>query len=352
MESFSLLSNTKLLPLTSFFLLYTIFNNDLSDPLTVFFLVPFYQHFGTWHSISETYFQLLTLSPPPPPSQLRMSDYMDDPFQMDEEIPSKKDPIPSKERSLPIPENATIDRDITPLYPTPPNIHYDNNKIIRSKLDQLKLEENTGGTNTTTEEEGEKYEEDIDDKLDMSLQAKLRLEYENCLDYDKPLTPPENFAPVINKIYRSSFPQPNNFAFLKKLKLKSILCLIPEDYPHLQQEFIKNENIKLFQLGMSGNKEPFVKISADLITEAVKIVLNPENQPILIHCNRGKHRTGCLVGVIRKLQNWSLTLIFDEYRKFACPKERPMDQQFIELYDDTEILEYCYEYDLLPLKWD
>ena len=142
-----------------------------------------------------------------------MSDYMDDPFQMDEEIPSKKDPIPSKERSLPIPENATIDRDITPLYPTPPNIHYDNNKIIRSKLDQLKLEENTGGTNTTTEEEGEKYEEDIDDKLDMSLQAKLRLEYENCLDYDKPLTPPENFAPVINKIYRSSFPQPNNFAF-------------------------------------------------------------------------------------------------------------------------------------------
>ena len=71
---------------------------------------------------------------------------MDDPFQMDEEIPSKKDPIPSKERSLPIPENATIDRDITPLYPTPPNIHYDNNKIIRSKLDQLKLEENTGGT--------------------------------------------------------------------------------------------------------------------------------------------------------------------------------------------------------------
>ena len=89
-----------------------------------------------------------------------------------------------------------------------------------------------------------------------------------------------------------------------------------------------------------------------MITEAVKIVLNPENQPILIHCNRGKHRTGCLVGVIRKLQNWSLTLIFDEYRKFACPKERPMDQQFIELYDDTEILEYCYEYDLLPLKWD
>lgn len=57
-------------------------------------------------------------------------------------------------------------------------------------------------------------------------------------------------------------------------------------------------------------------------------------------------------GLIRRLQNWSFTLIFDEYRKFAAPKERPMDQQFIELYDDTEILKYCQENCLLPLKWD
>jgi len=220
-----------------------------------------------------------------------------------------------------------------------------NTKLIRSlyKNDEV----------TTTEDEEVKYEEDADDKLDLVLQQKLQLEYENnMLSLEtQPLTPPENFAPVINTIYRSSFPQPNNFTFLKTLNLKSVLCLIPEDYPKLQLEFLKRENIKLFQLGMSGNKEPFVKISGELITEAAKIVLNPENQPILIHCNRGKHRTGCLVGVIRRLQNWSLTLIFDEYRKFAAPKERPMDQQFIELYDDTEITKFAHESDILPLKW-
>ncbi|KAL6454332.1 SIW14 Inositol phosphatase SIW14 [Candida maltosa Xu316] len=282
-----------------------------------------------------------------------MSDTIEDPFQMDEEFSLKNDPDPTDSFSLDTNTNNNSNNDIAPSYPTPPDIQYDN-KVIRSKLEQFKLEEssNNAGMITTTEEEGEKFEEDIDDKLDMNLQEKLRVEYEQSINHDKPLTPPENFAPVINKIYRSSFPQPNNFTFLKKLKLKSILCLIPEDYPHLQQEFIKNENIKLFQLGMSGNKEPFVKISSDLITEAIKIVLNPENQPILIHCNRGKHRTGCLVGVIRRLQNWSYTLIFDEYRKFASPKERPMDQQFIELYDDKEIREHCNKNKLLPLKWD
>ncbi|EDK45265.1 hypothetical protein LELG_03444 [Lodderomyces elongisporus NRRL YB-4239] len=171
------------------------------------------------------------------------------------------------------------------------------------------------------------------------------------IDEDEPLTPPENFALVINAIYRSSFPQPTNFSFLKLLKLKSVLCLIPEDYPLLQEQFLASQGIKLFQLPMSGNKEPFVKISSDLITQAIQIVLDPSNQPILIHCNRGKHRTGCLVGVLRRLQNWSKTIIFDEYRKFAAPKERPMDQQFIELYDDREIKRYCYERGLLPLRW-
>ena len=56
------------------------------------------------------------------------------------------------------------------------------------------------------------------------------------------------------------------------------------------------------------------------------------NHPILIHCNKGKHRTGCLVGCLRKVQKWSLIGIFEEYRRFAGTKVRVLDQQFIELF--------------------
>lgn len=164
-------------------------------------------------------------------------------------------------------------------------------------------------------------------------------------------TPPENFAMVCRSIYRSSFPRVENFEFLKTLKLRAILCLIPEDYPPENIEFNKKNGIKFFQLGLSGNKEPFVKIKPELVTEALKIITNPENQPILIHCNRGKHRTGCIVGCVRKLQNWSLSMIFDEYRKFAYPKERPLDQQFIEMYDDSDIVSYAKKRHWLPLEW-
>lgn len=58
---------------------------------------------------------------------------------------------------------------------------------------------------------------------------------------------------------------------------------------------------------------------------------------MLIHCNKGKHRTGCLIGCLRKLQQWSLTTIFDEYRRFSFPKSRSMDQEFIELFVENAV---------------
>lgn len=162
---------------------------------------------------------------------------------------------------------------------------------------------------------------------------------------------PENFSIVVGQIYRSSFPRPENFEYLKRLKLKSILVLIPELYPEENLAFMKENGIQFFQVGMSGNKEPFVHVPHNVITSALEIAINPANHPLLIHCNRGKHRTGCLSGCIRRLQDWSLTMIFDEYRRFAYPKARPLDQQLIELYDSTEVVERAWGYGWLPLQW-
>ncbi|KAJ1506659.1 Tyrosine-protein phosphatase dsp1 [Coelomomyces lativittatus] len=104
-------------------------------------------------------------------------------------------------------------------------------------------------------------------------------------------------------------------------------------------KFLRENGITLFQFGVAGNKEPFVDIPEDKIVGALACLLNKKNHPILIHCNKGKHRTGCLVGCLRKVQHWSYTSIFDEYRSFAYPKARSMDQQFIELFDASKVME-------------
>ncbi|XP_038694494.1 tyrosine-protein phosphatase DSP1 [Tripterygium wilfordii] len=147
------------------------------------------------------------------------------------------------------------------------------------------------------------------------------------------LIPPLNFAMVDNGIFRSGFPDSANFAFLQTLGLRSIICLCPEPYPQANMEFLKAEGIRLFQFGIEGYKEPFVNIPEDTIREALKVVLDVKNHPVLIHCKRGKHRTGCLVGCLRKLQRWCLSSIFDEYQRFAAAKARVSDQRFMELFD-------------------
>lgn len=97
--------------------------------------------------------------------------------------------------------------------------------------------------------------------------------------------------------------------------------------------FMNEENIEFFHVKIQGNKEPFVEIDQAVLAQALCKLLDKRNHPILVHCNKGKHRVGCLIGVLRKFQKWSLASIFDEYRRFSGQKLRIMDQEFIEIFD-------------------
>ncbi|PIA29819.1 hypothetical protein AQUCO_05800116v1 [Aquilegia coerulea] len=154
---------------------------------------------------------------------------------------------------------------------------------------------------------------------------------------------PSNFSLVERGIYRSSFPDSSNFAFLESLNLRSIVYLCPEQYPEENSEFLRANGIRLYQFGIQGTKkEPFVNVPKDTITEALKVLLDVRNHPVLIHCKQGKHRTGCLVGCLRKLQNWCLSSVLDEYQHFAGAKARPTDMKFIELFDVSCLRQCLY----------
>ncbi|XP_022758997.1 probable tyrosine-protein phosphatase At1g05000 isoform X3 [Durio zibethinus] len=154
------------------------------------------------------------------------------------------------------------------------------------------------------------------DHVDMSPPVMSPVVVSSNTGDDLNLIPPLNFAMVDNGIFR-------------------YLC--PEPYPEANIEFLKSNGIRLFQFGIEGYKEPFVNIPEDTIREALKVVLDVRNHPVLIHCKRGKHRTGCLVGCLRKLQRWCLSSVFDEYQRFAAAKARVSDQRFMELFDVSSL---------------
>ncbi|CAI7601666.1 unnamed protein product [Penicillium palitans] len=69
--------------------------------------------------------------------------------------------------------------------------------------------------------------------------------------------------------------------------------------------------------------------------------IREEYNVVLIHCNQGKHRTGCLVACFRELQGWEHSAIIDEYRLYAGQKARQLE--FIRLYELGAISQIAYE---------
>ncbi|OVA00071.1 Protein-tyrosine phosphatase [Macleaya cordata] len=77
-------------------------------------------------------------------------------------------------------------------------------------------------------------------------------------------------------------------------------------------------------------QEPLVTVSKDTITEALKVLLDVRNHPILIHCRHGK--------------NWCLPSVLEEYQRFAGAKASASatDMKFIENYDISCLSQCLY----------
>ncbi|KAJ1503767.1 hypothetical protein HMI54_004796 [Coelomomyces lativittatus] len=146
------------------------------------------------------------------------------------------------------------------------------------------------------------------------------------------LVPPLNFAMVCSGVYRSGYPNRKNFTFLKTLQLKTLIYVCPESYAEENQRFAEENQIQVFHYQIKSNKEPYIEMKEKDVLDVLEKILDPAHRPILLHCNKGKQRVGCIVGCLRLLQHWSLSSIFDEYRKFSGDKPRMADQEFMELF--------------------
>lgn len=78
---------------------------------------------------------------------------------------------------------------------------------------------------------------------------------------------------------------------------------------------------------MKGTKKEAIPIGT--MKAILELVLDRSNYPLLVHCNHGKHRTGCVVAAVRKLSGWQLNMVVDEYKTYAEPKARECDVDYI-----------------------
>ncbi|KAK8086591.1 tyrosine phosphatase [Apiospora phragmitis] len=146
---------------------------------------------------------------------------------------------------------------------------------------------------------------------------------------------PMNFGCIIPGVFRSSYPQAQDLAYLRQLKLKTIVTLVQKDLPEGFQEFINGNGITHKVFDMVGTKK--AEIPMGLMRSIMEIIADRRYHPLLIHCNHGKHRTGCVVGVYRKWSGWDTASVVAEYHKYAAPKARDSDVKYLNEFKLTSL---------------
>jgi tyrosine-protein phosphatase SIW14 len=151
--------------------------------------------------------------------------------------------------------------------------------------------------------------------------------------------PPANYGAVLpGLIYRSSYPKPENYEFIQDLKIKSILTLVPETLPAEYQTFMKGSGIQHFQVHIRSNKDGQVRVESCEMSRALRLIMDRTNHPILIHCNKGKHRTGCTVACFKRIIGYELDDIVNDYHIYAGAKARFLDEVFFESFDLNNVM--------------
>ncbi|KAJ1988342.1 tyrosine-protein phosphatase siw14 [Dimargaris cristalligena] len=148
------------------------------------------------------------------------------------------------------------------------------------------------------------------------------------------LVPPLNFALVVPGIYRSGHPNPKNHSFLTRLGIRTVIYMNEDDPQPDHVEFMNQNNINFHHFRVEANKEPFTETSPADIAAILAILMGKQSVSLV-----SQKRIGCLVGCLRKIQSWSMAAIFDEYQRFSGTKIRIADQQFIELFDESIVID-------------
>ncbi|KAL7274424.1 hypothetical protein RUND412_002669 [Rhizina undulata] len=156
------------------------------------------------------------------------------------------------------------------------------------------------------------------------------------------IIPPLSFQLVATGVYRSGYPLEFNYPMLERLGLRSVIYLADQDYGAENVAWCERNNVQIFHFRVAAVKEPFIENDPEKMKNALLVLLDKRNYPVLIHSNKGKHRAGVLVGCMRKLlQRWSLAAAHAEYGRYAGEKGEA-DLEFIELFNPT--LEYEKEF--------
>lgn len=122
----------------------------------------------------------------------------------------------------------------------------------------------------------------------------------------------KNFGRVNEHYYRGPQPGPEEFAELKRLGVKTVIDL-RKDSKKGAGEWAGAAGLRYVNLPLVASKPA----TAEETAEFLKLVNDPANWPVYVHCKGGRHRTGALTAVYRITHDgWTADQAFEEMLRY------------------------------------
>jgi protein tyrosine/serine phosphatase len=126
----------------------------------------------------------------------------------------------------------------------------------------------------------------------------------------------ENFGCVNENYYRGAQPKGGDYAALAGLGIKTVIDLQRKGEAD-EQRMVESNGMKFFRIAMDTTSTP----DREAVDQFLKIVNDPSNQPVFVHCRGGRHRTGVMTAVYRMShENWTSSQAYDEMKQYQFEK--------------------------------
>ena len=144
----------------------------------------------------------------------------------------------------------------------------------------------------------------------------------------------DNFGRVNANYYRGAQPEGRDYADLKAFGIKTVIDLT-QDGDSQEPATVERLGMKFYRIPMTTHEPP----SAAKIAQFLKLVENPANQPVYVHCQGGRHRTGVMTAVYRMTdEGWTPNQAFAEMKQYKFGAD----------FLHSEFKDFVYSYHVEP----
>jgi protein tyrosine/serine phosphatase len=137
----------------------------------------------------------------------------------------------------------------------------------------------------------------------------------------------DNFGKVNANYYRGAQPAGHDYADLAALGIKTVIDFTL-DGDTSEPSIVKGLGMNFYRIPMTTRQVP----TKDQLAQFLKLVNDPVSQPVFVHCQGGRHRTGVMTAVYRMTNDdWSPDQAFTEMKhyKYGADFLHPEFKQFV-----------------------